>query len=64
VGKTKQTTCRAIKVRPDCPGCRGRLLWESIGGVLVIWRDVAGRKVYDAVCESCRSSYEVDGGRA
>jgi hypothetical protein len=52
------------KSRADCPLCGGRILWNGIAGVIRVWREVAGRKVYDAVCEKCRSPFEVDGGRA
>lgn len=49
--------------RKRTPCCRARWLWEVLAGMR-IFRDVDGRKVYQARCESCRLPYDLDGGRA
>ena len=48
----------------ECPSCRGKLHWETIAGIMRVWREVEGRKVYKARCSKCKRTHDIDGGKA
>jgi Zn ribbon nucleic-acid-binding protein len=43
--------------------CRVRLWLRNLAGI-VVWRDVKGRKIADALCPQCQCTYDIDIGKA
>ena len=55
---------RGRRKEDECPDCRGKLHWETMAGVIRVYREVNGRKVYRARCSECKQTHDIDGGRA
>ena len=53
-----------LRYRTTSPCCKAKLWFRGIAGMIWVWREEAGRKVFDARCPECGKCYEVDGGKA
>ena len=54
----KPRPVKAESIKSPC--CNERLLWETIGQVLTVFREVAGIAAYSAQCAKCGMSLFVE----
>ncbi len=43
--------------------CKAVIEYEVLGNVILVWREVRGRKVYAGRCSKCQCSIAVDAGK-